>query len=71
MGDDNDGVARPQFVDQTLDPRGGDGIEPFAAGTNRKDHGVLLRDVLIAKAERDVRVVADTKNRIIFDRNER
>jgi len=51
--------------------RGGDGLEQFAAGTNRKDHGLLLRDVLIAKAERDVKVIADTRNRIIFDRSER
>ena len=27
--------------------RGGDGIEGFKLGTNRKDHGLLLRDVLI------------------------
>lgn len=49
--------------------RGGDGIAGFAAGTNRKEHGVMLRDVLISKAERDKRVVADEKNRILFERD--
>ncbi|MCR9244269.1 MAG: bifunctional metallophosphatase/5'-nucleotidase [bacterium] len=48
--------------------RGGDGIEGFTKGTNRKDHGVLLRDTLIAKAERDKKVVADTANRVLFER---
>ena len=48
--------------------RGGDGLEGFAAGTNRTDHGLLLRDVLIAKAERDGKLVPDASNRILFDR---
>lgn len=48
--------------------RGGDGLSQFAAGTDRENHGILLRDALIAKAERDQTVVADTTNRVIFDR---
>jgi 5'-nucleotidase len=47
--------------------RGGDGLEGFAAGTNRKDHGILLRDVLIRIAERDKELAADPANRILFD----
>jgi 2',3'-cyclic-nucleotide 2'-phosphodiesterase (5'-nucleotidase family) len=47
--------------------RGGDGLEGFAAGTNRKDHGILLRDVLIRIAERDKVLSADAANRILFD----
>jgi len=46
--------------------RGGDGLEAFQAGTDRKEHG-LLRDVLIRKAERDKKLVADPANRILFD----
>ncbi|MCA8948149.1 MAG: 5'-nucleotidase C-terminal domain-containing protein, partial [Planctomycetes bacterium] len=48
--------------------RGGDGLEAFALGTNRKDHGVVLRDALIAKAERDRDLAADTANRVLFER---
>ena len=48
--------------------RGGDGLEGFTAGTNRTDHGILLRDALIRKAERDGGLRADETNRILFDR---
>ena len=48
--------------------RGGDGLEGFAAGTNRTDHGLLLRDAVIRMAERDGRLAADPTNRILFDR---
>lgn len=46
--------------------RGGDGLEPFTAGTNVKDHEVLLRDVLIQLVERERKVKADPTNRIVF-----
>ncbi|MBK8096606.1 MAG: bifunctional metallophosphatase/5'-nucleotidase [Planctomycetes bacterium] len=47
--------------------RGGDGLSAFADGKNVQDHEVLLRDVLIGKAERDGKLVADGTNRIMFD----
>lgn len=47
--------------------RGGDGLEAFAKG-KATDLGLLLRDVLIQKAERDHKLVPSTENRILFDR---
>jgi 5'-nucleotidase / UDP-sugar diphosphatase len=46
--------------------RGGDGLTTFAEGTDRKDHGLLLRDVLIAQAVRDGGLTAGDENRIVF-----
>jgi len=46
--------------------RGGDGLSAFARGTDVKDHGVLLRDLLIATAERDRTLQADGSDRIVF-----
>jgi 5'-nucleotidase/UDP-sugar diphosphatase len=44
--------------------RGGDGIGVFASGTDLVDHGVLLRDVLITKAEREGGLVASDERRV-------
>lgn len=44
--------------------RGGDGIGAFAQGKDLVDHGVLLRDVLIAQAERDGGLTASGEARI-------
>jgi len=44
---------------------GGDGYSTFAAGTDLKDTGVLLRDMLITLAERDRRLTADLTQRIV------
>ncbi len=46
--------------------RGGDGLSAFADGKDVKDHGVLLRDVLIARMEKDKVLRADGGNRIEF-----
>ena len=46
--------------------RGGDGLSAFADGKDVKDHGVLLRDVLIARIEQDKVLRADGGNRIEF-----
>lgn len=46
--------------------RGGDGLSAFARGTDVQDHGVLLRDLLIAAAERDRTLRADGEDRIVF-----
>jgi 2',3'-cyclic-nucleotide 2'-phosphodiesterase (5'-nucleotidase family) len=43
---------------------GGDGYTTFANGRDRADSGVLMRDLLIAKVERDKRLVVDTRQRI-------
>jgi 5'-nucleotidase len=44
--------------------RGGDGIGPFAQGKDVVDHDVLLRDVLIAQAERAGGLTASGEARI-------
>lgn len=46
--------------------RGGDGLSAFARGTDVKDHGMLLRDLLIATAERDRTLRAVGEDRIVF-----
>jgi 2',3'-cyclic-nucleotide 2'-phosphodiesterase (5'-nucleotidase family) len=46
--------------------RGGDGLSAFARGTELTDHGVLLRDVLIAAAERERPLRAPADERIVF-----
>ena len=46
--------------------RGGDGLSAFAGGTDVQDHGVLLRDILIAAAERDRKLQANGEERIEF-----
>lgn len=46
--------------------RGGDGLSAFARGTETTDHGVLLRDVLIAAAEREHTLRAPADERIVF-----
>lgn len=46
--------------------RGGDGLSAFARGTDVLDHGVLLRDVLIAAAERTPKLQAPDEERIGF-----
>lgn len=46
--------------------RGGDGLSAFARGTETTDHGVLLRDVLIAAAERERTLQAPADERIVF-----
>lgn len=47
--------------------RGGDGLDAFTKG-KATDLGVLLRDVLIQKAERDHKLAPSTDNRILFER---
>jgi 5'-nucleotidase/UDP-sugar diphosphatase len=46
---------------------GGDSYPQLANGAERRDHGVLVRDVLIAKVERERRLVVDTTQRIVCD----
>ena len=46
--------------------RGGDGLSAFARGTDVKDHGVLLRDVLLQQAERARGLRGSGENRIEF-----
>lgn len=46
--------------------RGGDGLSAFARSTDPTDHGVLLRDVLIAAAERERTLRAPADERIVF-----
>lgn len=46
---------------------GGDGCEAFAQGTEVVDHRTLLRDLLIGKAERERRLVSDTRQRIAVE----
>ena len=46
---------------------GGDAYPLLTAGRDRKDHGVLVRDLLIAKTERERRLVVDTRQRIFAD----
>ncbi len=47
--------------------RGGDGLTTFAEGTKLKDHGILLRDVLIQQVEREGTLRPDPANRIVFE----
>jgi 2',3'-cyclic-nucleotide 2'-phosphodiesterase (5'-nucleotidase family) len=46
--------------------RGGDGQTTFAAGRRVVDHGVVLHEVLIQRAEREPTLRADPANRIEF-----
>ncbi|MCU0864524.1 MAG: bifunctional metallophosphatase/5'-nucleotidase [Planctomycetes bacterium] len=51
--------------------RGGDGLSAFARGTDRRDHGVQLHQVLIEAAERDRGLRAAGDNRIEFRARDR
>lgn len=53
-------IAAPSFL---VD--GNDSFAILATGTGRQDHGVLVRDAVIARVARDGRVESDTGQRIV------
>ncbi|MFO1076318.1 MAG: bifunctional UDP-sugar hydrolase/5'-nucleotidase [Planctomycetota bacterium] len=67
-GEPLDDVKTYRVATSSFLARGGDGLDGFAAG-KATDLGVLLRDVLIQKAERDKKLSASAENRILFERD--
>jgi 2',3'-cyclic-nucleotide 2'-phosphodiesterase (5'-nucleotidase family) len=50
---------------------GGDAFAVFKKGHDRRDHGVLVRDALVQKAEHDKQLVSDTRQRIFVADDQR
>jgi 5'-nucleotidase / UDP-sugar diphosphatase len=66
-----DEARRYRVATSSFLARGGDGLSAFAQGTDRRDHGLQLHQVLIQAAERDRGLRADGDNRIEFRARER